>query len=141
MSDVTRPSPDDPTAVERLREEVTRLRLQLEDEVRTRRVVVVDGTGAGRIRLTAETGAGCRVTLLDPDGFERLVLEGDTTHGGLRIAGRSDGDGPSRVDVFALDPEDDQGTYVGVELVDAGTSVAGFTVVESLDPRTWVVHP
>lgn len=140
MSDDTRPSTSDPAAVDRLREEVTRLRLQIEDEVRTRRVVVVDETGVGRIRLSADEGA-CRVALLDSDGFERMTLDADPQHGALRIAGRSDGAGPSRVDVFAVDPEDEQGVYVGVELVDLGNSVAGFTAVESRPPRTWIAQP
>jgi hypothetical protein len=140
MSDDTRPPPGDPAAVERLREEVTRLRLQIEGEVRTRRVVIVDEAGVGRIRLSSEGGT-CRVALLDPDGFERAALEGDGSHGALRIAGRPDGVGPNRVDVFAIDPEDGQGVYVGAELVDAGNSVAGLTAVESRPPRIWIAQP
>ncbi|HMJ76554.1 MAG TPA: hypothetical protein VK507_11310, partial [Iamia sp.] len=111
-------------------------RSQIEDEVRTRRIVVVDNAGAERIRLSTE-GDGCGVRLLTDDGFERLTLESDPEHGALRISGRSDGTGPTRVDVFAVDPEDDAGAYVGVELIDVGNSVAGFTVVESREPRTW----
>jgi hypothetical protein len=104
--------------------------------VRTRRVVIVDEAGVGRIRLSAE-GRACHIAVLDPDGFERAALEGDESHGALRITGRSDGVGPSRVDMFAIDPEDEQGTYVGVELIDAGNSVAGFTVIELGQPRSW----
>jgi hypothetical protein len=149
MSDDTRADPSDQqpddhapvdrAAFERLREEVTDLRLQLEREVRTRRVVVADEVGTSRIRLSAEAG-DCQVVLLDPDGFERLTLEGCPGHGALRLAGRAELSEPNRVDVFAVDPEDDQGVYVGVELVDAGTSVAGFTVIEGHRPRTWTAR-
>ncbi|HYI61779.1 MAG TPA: hypothetical protein VEW93_08245 [Acidimicrobiales bacterium] len=138
MSDDTLPSTDDLAAVERLREDVARLRLEVETEVRTRRVVVMDASGADRIRLTADDDV-CRVVLIDPNGFERLGFEAADAHGVVRIAGRTESDHPSQVDVFALDPEDDQGAYVGVELVDQGNSVAGFTVVESRPPRTWTM--
>jgi len=139
MSDDTRPSRHDPAAVERLREEVASLRRQVEGEVRTRSVVIVDETGTDRIRLSAE-GAACRIVLVDGEGFERLILDAHDAHGALRIAGRPNGPGPNRVDVFALDPEDDAGVYVGAELVDAGTSVAGFTAMEGRRPRTWTSH-
>jgi len=102
-------------------------------------VVVADETGANRIRLSAEAG-DCRIVLLDHDGFERLTLEGGPDQGTLRIAGRAEHTGPNRIDVFAVDPEDDQGVYVGVELVDAGTSVAGFTVIEGHRPRGWTAQ-
>jgi hypothetical protein len=80
------------------------------------------------------------LVLVDAEGFERIVLDADGTQGALRIAGRANGPGPNRVDVFAIDPEDDGGVYVGTELVDAGTSAAGFTVMEGQRPRTWTVH-
>lgn len=149
MSDDTRPRPSgdqpddhstvDPATFERLREEVTRLRLQIAAEVRTRRLVVADETGADRIRLSTEAG-GCRIVLLDHDGFERLTLEGGPDQGTLRVTGRAEGTGPNRIDLFAVDPEDDEGVYVGVELVDAGTSVAGFTVIEGHRPRNWTAR-
>lgn len=139
MSYDTRPDRDDPADVERLREEVASLRRLIEGEVRTRSVAVVDEDGAERLRLSAD-GDACRLVLVDAEGFERLVLDADGTHGALRIAGRASGPGPNRVDVFAIDPEDDAGGYVGTELVDAGTSVAGFTLMESRRPRTWTLH-
>ncbi|HMJ75483.1 MAG TPA: hypothetical protein VK507_05895 [Iamia sp.] len=124
----------------RLQIEVTRLRRQIEGEMRTRGVVVVDRDGVERIRLSADEG-GCRVALLAPDGFERLALEEGDGHGALHIAGRSERTDPTRVDVFAVDPEDEQGVYVGIELVDGGNSVAGFTTIESRAPRTWTARP
>lgn len=139
MSDHTRPDRGDPPDVEQLREEVASLRRQIEREVRTRSVVVVDGDGAERVRLSAD-GDACRVVLVNAEGFERVALDADGTQGALRIAGRSNGSGPNRVDVFAIDPEDGGGAYVGTELVDAGTSVAGFTAMEGRRPRTWTLH-
>lgn len=130
--------PLSPEAFARLRAEVSRLRREIKDEVRTRRVVVIDDAGVERIRLSVDE-AGCRVALLAADGFERLTLEDGEGLGALRIAGRSAGSDPSRVDVFAVDPEDEQGVYVGVELVEAGTSIAGFTAMEGRRPRLWTV--
>ncbi|HEX7134427.1 MAG TPA: hypothetical protein VF228_17775 [Iamia sp.] len=144
MSDDTRPLPGDepaaPTGIQQLREEVAHLRRQIGDGVRTRSVVVVDRDGVERIRLSAD-GTGCRVALLAPDGFERLALEEGEGHAALHIAGRSAGSNPARVDVFAIDPEDEQGVYIGIELIDAGDSVAGFTAIESQVPRTWTAGP
>jgi hypothetical protein len=100
--------------------------------------VIVDGSGADRVRLSADSDT-CRVVLVDAEGFERIALDAGGSHGSLRIAGRSCGTGPNRVDVFATDPEDGAGAYVGTELVDAGTSVAGFTAIEGRPPRTWTV--
>jgi hypothetical protein len=149
MSDDMRPSPDgedadrrapaDHLAIARLQEELARLRRQVETEVRTRRVVIVDERGADRIRLSASAESGCVVGLLDPDGFERSALAADLEGGALRIASRPLGDEVVRVDVFARDPEDGAGAYVGVELVDAGTSVSGLTVIETRPPRTWTL--
>jgi hypothetical protein len=118
---------------------VASLRRQVEGEVRTRSVVIVDEAGTDRIQLSAE-GLTCRMVLVDSEGFERVILEAGDAHGALRIAGRSNGPGPNRVDVFAVDPEDEAGVYVGTELVDAGTSVAGFTAMEGRRPRTWTIH-
>ncbi len=129
--------PIDTEAFARLQSEVTRLRLQIADEVRTRRVVIVDERGVGRIRLSATAGEHCRVVLLDEDGFERLHLTGQPDGGTLGIAGRSLSGEPTRVDVFATDPEDDAGAYIGVELVDAGNTIAGVTAIEGRPPRTW----
>lgn len=61
-------------ALARLRDELARLRLQVEDEVRTRRVVIVDEEGVDRICLATRADGGCSITLLDLDGFERSVM-------------------------------------------------------------------
>jgi hypothetical protein len=120
VSDAIRP-PTDPerpvTAADlaAVRAEVDALRAEVRGEVRTGRIVVVDDAGFERIRMTA-----------------------DGQHGHLAITARRDADDhPTRVDVFAIDAEDDAGPYVGVELVDGGDSVAGFTVIEGRPPRWW----
>lgn len=147
MSDDMRPCPADVparsgteaanSAIDRLRREVAGLRHQVEGEVRTRRVVIVDEQGVERIRLSVDADGGCCVALVDVDGFERTALSADRSGGSLRISARPLGVDPARVDVFALDPEDDAGAYTGIELIEAGNSVAGFTVVESHAPRAW----
>ncbi len=156
MSDPTRPprsGVDDPTArldggsgvpeqatddpVSRLRAEVTDLRLRLEDEVRTHRVVVVDDAGIGRIRLATTSDGESRVTLLDADGFERVRIAGQLDRGVVTVACRPQHGEPTRVEVFALDPDSPDAAYTGVELIDRGDSVAGFVVYEGRPPRQW----
>lgn len=121
----------------RLRAEVADLRLRLEDEVRTRRVVIVDERGAPRIRLTAAADGNSQVALLDGDGFERTRITGRPDSGSVSVAARPSGDDLTHVEVFALDGDEGDGPYVGVELVDRGTSVAGFVLYEGRPPRTW----
>lgn len=123
--------------VARLRAEVADLRLRLDEEVRTRRVVVVDEAGAPRIRLTASAGGDSQVALFDGDGFERVRVTGKPDIGTVSVAARSPGDDLTQVEVFALDRDEDDGAYVGVELIDQGTSVAGFALYEGRPPRIW----
>ena len=137
MSDDTRPLPGqepvDPADVERLREEVARLRLPDRGRGphpaggRRRR-----GRGRAHPPLGRRGRLSCR-PLLDRDGFERLTLESDRARcspyrwpversepdPGRRLRRRSGGR---------------QGVYVGVELIDAGNSVAGFTTIEGQPP-------
>lgn len=122
--------PVDAGVLSRLRAEVADLRLQIREEVRTRRVVVVDEAGVSRIRLTAAKDGASQVALLDGDGFERIILDGRPDIGVLSVAGRSRSGHPMKVEVFALDPDDDEGTYIGVELVDQDNSTAGFSLYE-----------
>jgi hypothetical protein len=124
-------------AVSRLRAEVADMRLRLGDEVRTRRVVVVDEAGVGRVRITASKEGGSRIDLLDADGFERIGISGALERGALTITSRTDGEQPTRVEVFGLDPDDPDAAYVGVELIDSGTSVGGFVLYEGRPPHTW----
>lgn len=156
MSDPTRPprrGVDDPTsrpgagtvphepgvddAVSRLRAEVIDLRLRLEDEVRTHRVVVVDDAGIGRIRLATNTDGESQVTLLDADGFERVRIGAQPNRGVVTVACRTQHDDATRVEIFALDADLPDAAYTGVELIDRGNSVAGFVVYEGRPPRQW----
>lgn len=120
-----------------LRAEVADLRLRLGDEVRTRRVVIVDEAGAPRIRLTASAGGDSQIALLDGDGFERVRMTGKPNVGTVSVAARSPGDDLTHVEVVAFDSDEAEGAYVGLELVDRGSGVAGFTLQEGQPPRTW----
>lgn len=133
----------DPADVERLKAEVTDLRLQLEEEVRTRRVTVIDDIGIARIRLATTPEGHCEIVLLTVDGFERIVLSARPGLGFLTVVSRSSSESPSRVDMFALDSDDGDadGAYVGVELVDRGNSVTGYSLYEGRHPRTWTDTP
>lgn len=123
--------------VAHLRAELADLRLRLDEEVRTRRVVVVDERGAPRIRLTASAGGDSQIALLGADGFERVRVTGKPNTGAVSVATRSPGDDLTQVEVFALDGDEDDSAYVGVELIDRGTSVAGFALYEGRPPRAW----
>ncbi len=119
-----------------LQQEVRDVRSLLRDEVRTRRVVLVDERGVGRIRMAAE-GDICRIVLADRDGFERIALAAQPDIGNIVVSARGEG-GPTRVDLFALDAEDRHDDPVaGVELVDGGNSVGGFTVYAGRDASLW----
>jgi hypothetical protein len=97
-----------------LQAEVAALRAELHREIRTRRVVVVE-----------------------EDGFERIVLSADGSHGEVVVAARPSQDRLTRTELFALDSDDTEGPFVGIELVDRGNSVAGLSVLEGHRPRLW----
>lgn len=124
------PARVDPVAFERLQREVTDLRLQIRDEVRTGRLVVVDEAGIARARITAESGGDCRFVLLDEDGFERISLRGLDEVGTIEVAARSRSGEPTRTEMVAHDPSGEDGCMVGLYLVDRGNEVAGFHVFE-----------
>ena len=91
--------------------------------------------------LRAELAEGVRtrsVTVVDPDGFERIRLTADGDGGHVVLRTRGPGGDVTQVDLFALDAEDaTDRPYVGVELVDRGTSVAGLALYEGRHPRLW----
>lgn len=122
----------------RLEADLRALRAQLATEVRTRAIVVVDDVGLARARLSAEP-EGCRLVLLDSDGFERVHLVAGDAVGSVTVAAhqRSD-DVLTQVQVAALDSDEAEGAYVGVELVDGGNSAGGFTLYSGASPRVWV---
>lgn len=70
-------------------------------------------------------------------GFERVRIGGEPNRGVVTVACRTQGNGPTRVEVFALDPDSPDAAYTGVELIDRGNSVAGFVVYEGRPPRQW----
>jgi hypothetical protein len=127
----------DPVAFERLQREVTDLRLQIGDEVRTGRLVVVDEAGIARARITAKSGGDCRLVLLDEDGFERISLRGLDEVGAIEVAARSRSGEPTRAEVVAHDPSGEDGCMVGLYLFDRGNAVAGFHVFEERQADVW----
>lgn len=131
------PAQVDPVAFERLQREVTDLRLQIGDEVRTGRLVVVDEAGIARARITAQSGGDCRLVLLDEDGFERVSLRGLDEVGAIEVAARSRSGEPTRASVIAHDPSDGDGCMVGLYLTDRGNEVAGFHVFEERQADVW----
>lgn len=131
------PARVDPVAFERLQQEVTNLRLQMGDEVRTGRLVVVDEAGIARARITAESGGDCRFVLLDADGFERVSLRGLDEVGAIEVAARSRSGEPTRAAVVAHDPSDGDGCVVGLYLMDRGNEVAGLHVFEERRADVW----
>jgi len=131
--------------VARLRADLDALRAALAEEVTTRRVVVIDPAGGERIRLAAAADAEAAVTVCDPDGHARATLAASGPEGHLRIRARAvsePDDEPTLVDLFALDAEDaEDHPYVGLELIDRGDSVAGFSHYRSPRPHPWWSHP
>ncbi len=127
----------DPVAFERLQQEVTDLRLQFGQEVRTRRLVVVDEAGIARARITAASGGDCMLILLDEDGFERISLKGLAEVGAVEVAGRSRSGERTRVELVAHDPADTDGCMVGLCLVDRGNEVGGVHVFEEQEAHVW----
>jgi GAF domain-containing protein len=109
--------------------------------LRTRRLEVVDEAGVPRIRLTASADDGGQITLLDPDGFERITISAAPDRGAVTLTARTDPDAhPTRVELFALDPEPPDLAYVGFELIDTGTTVAGFALYQSHPPHPWTAE-
>jgi hypothetical protein len=101
--------------VHRLRDAVDTYRAALSDEVRTRRLVVVDR-----------------------GGFERIVAEGGVDHAHLSVRARATGPGSTKVELFADDPLDGDPTHVGVALGRGGDVVASFEVASRGEPLLWL---
>ena len=101
-----------------LREELAALRRELADEVRTRRVVVVE-----------------------PDGFERVILYAEETHGGITLGGRSERGRSTALDIHVDDAEEDADPEdvpsFGFAFWDRGNTVASFVVVSPGPPALW----
>lgn len=127
----------DPAAFARLEMEVTRLRLQMAESVRTRGLVIVDQAGVARARLGAAPDGGCRLVLLDEYGFERIGLMAGPGIGVLDLAGRNGTEHPTRVRLYAHDPVDGDGCAIGLHLVVQGNAAAGLEVVEGRSTHVW----
>lgn len=98
--------------------------------------MVTDDVGIGRIRMAVD-GDACRIVMLDRDGFERITLTAQPDIGAVAVQSRAY-NGPTRVDLFALDPDDgDDSAVVGVELIDGGNLVGGLTVYEGRQSTVW----
>ena len=149
MDDFTSPVSDpgsDPTAaaLDALRADHEALRARVDglaEAVTSRHVAAVDAHGRERIRLDGEHAT---VTLLDADGFARIHLTTAGDQGHITVASRTADGEPTRVDVFALDPEaDDDGDqpYVGIELIRGGDTVAGLSQHGTHPPRLWTHDP
>ena len=151
MHDPTTPLPDPGScpcsaALAAVRADLDALRTELAEEVRTRSVVLIDGEGVERVRVAAAADA-TEVVVSDPDGHERIRLTASRSEGHLRIRSRTvagDTGDPTQVDVFALDPDPEDAAdhpYVGLELIDRGTSTAGLSLYEGHPPHLWTHDP
>lgn len=101
------------TVVE-VRARLRRLHGQLDHEVRTRRVVIVEH-----------------------DGFERAVLEAERSFGALTVRARSASPGTVAVELFAADARDGEPAHLGIALLDAGDVVAAVDVLAGREAMVW----
>jgi len=119
------PAPDDPDdtagrldrieqALADLRTRLDRIHAQLGSEVRTGRLVIVEG-----------------------DGFERVVLDGAGHFGALTLRARSRTDGSVAVEVFAADAHEGDRAHVGLALLDGGDVVAAVDVQSGGPAMIW----
>lgn len=95
--------------------ELVELRRALGEEVRTRRVVVVED-----------------------DGFERIVLGAAARFGHVTVQARSAGGEPACVELFANDRINGGGAHVGVALSDAGDVAAVLELIVGRLPELWI---
>ncbi len=110
---------------------------EVDDEIAVRRIVIVDDDDVVRIILTTSAEGDGQISLHDADGFTRATLTATQDVASLALNGRSGSGEATRVEVVALDPGDGDGAYVGVELVDRGNGVAGFSLHEGRPPQIW----
>ncbi len=86
----------------------------LSDEVKTRRLVVVED-----------------------DGFERVVLAAAGRHGEVMVAARNPGGGTTAAELYAHDAMEGDGAHAGVAVVSGGDIAA---VIEAMVGRGVVAH-
>lgn len=97
-----------------LRAQLERVRAQLGAEVRTGRLVIIEG-----------------------DGFERMVLDAAGHFGGVTVRARSRSNGTVAVEVFAADAHEGDRAHVGLALVDDGDVVAAVDVQSGRPAMVW----
>lgn len=100
--------------LDELRARLERIGTQLGAEVRTGRLVIVEG-----------------------DGFERVIVDGAGHFGALTLQARPQAAGSVAVEVFAADAHDGDLAHVGVALVDAGDVVAAVDVQSGRPAMIW----
>jgi hypothetical protein len=121
----TDPSPADPRrpserldqleqALDDLRARLERIRAHLGAEIRTGRLVIVEG-----------------------DGFERVVLDAGGHHGAVTVRARTSSTRSVAVEVVAADARDGDRAHVGVALLDAGDVVAAVDVQSGRPAMIW----
>jgi hypothetical protein len=115
LGDVARRLDEIEAALGSMRDELAALRRALGEELRTRRLVVVED-----------------------DGFERVVISARGAFGYVAVCGRNGPRDRSRVELFANDPIDGDGTHVGVALSTRGDVVASLEVLDRHRARLWV---
>lgn len=78
-----------------------------------------------------------RLTIVEDDGFERLVAAGRGHFGHLTLRGRAPVGRSTLVELFANDPADGDDTNVGAALCDHGDVVASIDVTRGSPPALW----
>ena len=78
-----------------------------------------------------------RVTVVEHDGFERLVLDSAGHFGHLTVQARGSTRGSVAVEVFAADPVDGDAAHVGLALIIEGDVVAAVDVQQGRPAMVW----
>lgn len=105
-------------ALDDVRARLERIRAQLGSEVRTERLVILEG-----------------------DGFERMVLDAAGHFGGMTVRARGRSAGTVAVEVFAADAHDGDRAHVGLALLDDGEVVAAVDVQSGRPAAIWAPAP
>ena len=78
------------------------------------------GSSSKLIEHNAQEVRTRRIAVIEDDGFERIVLEANGTHGEITVAARGDGGGVTAAELYAHDPSDGDSSTAGVTLVRDG---------------------
>ena len=69
------------------------------------------------IEHTAQEVRTRRVAVVEDDGFERVVLQAHGSHGEITVAARGDRRGATAAELYAHDPSEGDGATAGVTLI------------------------